>query len=98
MFPKKHLSTNQTCQSHLKNNLLILAAGANNKDHHANLIPIPSIKYPTSFVVNYKNDSNIMVARDGNIVCQQNSQEPETKKQNSHNHQTYNLIENKEAD
>ena len=39
-----------------------------------------------------------MVARDGNIVCQQNSKEPETKKQNSHNHQTYNLIENKEAD
>ena len=50
------------------------------KDYHTNSIPIPSMKHPTSFAVNYKNDTNIMVERDGSIVCQQNSQEPETKK------------------
>ena len=54
-------------------------------DHHTDLIPIPSIKHPTSFAVNYKNDSNRMVERDDSIVCQQNSKEPETKKQNNHN-------------
>ena len=29
------------------------------KDHHTNLIPIPSTKHINSFAVNYKNDSNI---------------------------------------
>ena len=53
-----------------------------NKDHHTNLIPIPSINHPTSFPINYKNDSNIMVERDGSIVCQQNSKKHETKNQN----------------
>ena len=61
-----------------------------NKDHHTNLIPIPSINHPTSFPINYKNDSNIMVERDGSIVCQQNSKKHKTKKQN-HNHHTNNL-------
>ena len=68
------------------------------KGHHTNLIPIPSIKHPTSFPINYKNDSNIMVERDGSIVCQQNSKEHETKKQNNHNHQTNNLTGSKETD
>ena len=68
-----------------------------NKDHHTNLIPIPSINHPTSFPINYKNDSNIMVERDGSIVCQQNSKEHETKKQN-HNHQTNNLPGSEETD
>ena len=71
---------------------------AASKDHHTNLISIPSIKHPTSFAANYKNYSNIMVERDDSIVCQQNSKEPETKKQNSHNHRTSNLTGNKEAD
>ena len=68
-----------------------------NKDHHTNLIPIPSINHPTSFPINYKNDSNIMVERDGSIVCQQNSKEHETKKQN-HNHQTNNLPGSEDTD
>ena len=38
------------------------------QDHHINLIPIPSIKHPTSFTVNYKNESNIMLERDSSIV------------------------------
>ena len=42
-----------------------------NKDHRTNLIPIPSINHPTSFPINYKNDSNIMVEREGSIVYQQ---------------------------
>ena len=67
------------------------------KGHTKNLIPIPSIKHPTSFPINYKNDSNIMVERDGSIVCQQNSKEHETKKQN-HNHQTNNLPGSEETD
>ena len=33
------------------------------KDYHTNLILIPSIKHLTSFAVNYKNDSNVMVVR-----------------------------------
>ena len=37
-------------------------------DHHTNLILVPAIKYPTSFTVNYKNESNIAVERDGSIV------------------------------
>ena len=61
------------------------------KDRHTNTIPIPSIKHPTSFTVSCKNDSNIMVERDSSIVCQQNSKEPETKKQKNNNHQTNNL-------
>ena len=68
------------------------------KDHHKNLIPVLSTKHPTSFPVNYKNDSNIMVERDGSIMCQQNSKEHETKKQNNHNHQTNNLTGSKETD
>ena len=67
------------------------------KDHHTNLIPVPSINHPTSFPINYKNDSNIMVERDGSIVCQQNSKEHETKKQN-HNHQTNNPPGSEETD
>ena len=67
------------------------------KDHHTSLIPIPSINHPTSFPSNYKNDSNIMVERDGSIVCQQNSKEHETKNQN-HNHQTNNLPGSKKTD
>ena len=31
------------------------------KDHPTNLIPLPSIKHPTIFAANYKNDSNVMV-------------------------------------
>ena len=38
------------------------------KDHHTNLILVPSIKHPTSFTVNYKNESNIIVERDSSIV------------------------------
>ena len=38
-----------------------------------------------------------MVERDGSIVCQQNSKEHETKKQN-HNHQTNNLPGSEETD
>ena len=38
------------------------------KDHHTNLIPVPAIKHPTSFTVNYKNESNITVERDSSIV------------------------------
>ena len=38
-----------------------------------------------------------MVERDGSIVCQQNSKEHETKKQN-HNHQTNNLTGSEETD
>ena len=68
------------------------------KDHHTNLIPIPSIKHPTSFPVNNKNDSNIMVERDGSMVCQQNSKKHETKKQTNHNHRTNNLTGSKEID
>ena len=68
-----------------------------NKDNQTNLIPIPSINHPTSFPINYKNDLNIMVERDGSIVCLQNSKEHETKKQN-HNHQTNNLLGSKETD
>ena len=67
------------------------------KDHHTYLIPIPSIKHPTSFPINYQSDSNIMAERDGNIVCQQNSKEHETKKQNNHNHQTNNLTGSRET-
>ena len=51
------------------------------KDHHTNLILIPSTKHPnTSFAVNFKSNSNIMVERDKSIMCQQNSKEPEIKK------------------
>ena len=51
------------------------------KDHHTNLILIPSTKHlNTSFAVNFKSDSNIMVERDKSIMCQQNSKEPEIKK------------------
>ena len=39
-----------------------------------------------------------MVERDHSIVCQQNSKEHETKKQNDHNHQTINLTVSKETD
>ena len=59
---------------------------------------MPSIKHPTSFTINEKNYSNIMVERDDSIACQQNSKEPETKKQTNHNHRTKNLTGNKEAD
>ena len=38
------------------------------KDNHTNLISIPSINHPSSFPINYKSDSNIMVERDGSIV------------------------------
>ena len=38
------------------------------KDHHTNPIPVPSIKHPTSFAVNYKNKSNITAERDSSIV------------------------------
>ena len=69
------------------------------KDHHTNLILIPSTKHlNTSFAVNFKSDSNIMVERDKSIMCQQNSKEPEIKKKNNHNHRTNNFTENKEAD
>ena len=61
MLPKRHLSTNKTCQNHLNNRDA-------RKDHHTNLIPIPSIKHRTSFPVNYKNDSNIMVERDHKTI------------------------------
>ena len=53
---------------------------AASKDHHTDLIPIPSIKHSTSFHVNQKNSSVIMVERDGRIVCQQKNKEHETKK------------------
>ena len=68
-----------------------------NKNHHTNVIATPSINNPASFPINYKNDSNIMVERDGSIVCQQNSKEHETKKQN-HNHQTNNLPGSEDTD
>ena len=68
------------------------------KDHHTNLIPITSIKHPTSSPVHYKNDSNITVERANSTKCQQNSKERETKKQNYHNHGTNNLTGDKEAD
>ena len=64
------------------------------KDHHSNLISMPSIKHPISFADNYENDSNIMVEKGDSIVYQQNRKEPETKKQNKHNHRTNNLIKN----
>ena len=35
------------------------------KDHHTNSILIPSIKHPTSFAVNYKND--LYIERDGRL-------------------------------
>lgn len=38
------------------------------KDHHTNLILVTSIEHPTSFTVNYKNESNIMVETDSSIV------------------------------
>ena len=38
------------------------------KDHHTNLISVLAIKHPTSFTVNYKNESNITVERDISIV------------------------------
>ena len=38
------------------------------KDHHTNLIPVRAIKHSTSFTVNYKNESNIMVEWDSSIV------------------------------
>ena len=59
------------------------------KDHHTSLIPIPSIKNPTSFPVNCKNNSNIMVEKDGSIVCHYNSKEHETKKQNYNRQNQY---------
>ena len=68
-----------------------------NKDHYTNSIPMPSFNHPTSFPINYKHDSNIMVERDGSIVCQQNSKEHKTKKQNQ-NHQTNNLPGSEETD
>ena len=67
------------------------------KDHNTNLIPIPSINHATSFSNNYKNESNMMVERDGSIVCEQNSKEHETNKQN-HNHQANNLLGSEETD
>ena len=33
------------------------------KDHHTNLIPVPSIKHPISFAFSYKNVSNIIVEK-----------------------------------
>ena len=75
MLPKRQLSKNKTYQNHHNPS----NRGAS-KDHHTNFIPIPSIKPPTSFAVIYKKDSNIMVERDGSIVCQQSSKEPESKK------------------
>ena len=69
-----------------------------NKDHHTDLILIPSIKHPTSFVVNYKKDSNIMAERDASIVCQQNRKASETKDWNNHNHRKNNLSGNKETE
>ena len=39
-----------------------------------------------------------MTKRDNSILCQKNSEEPETKKKDTHNHQTNNLTGNKEAD
>ena len=59
------------------------------KDHHTSLIPIPSIKNPTSFPVNCKNNSNIMVEKDGSIMCHYNSKEHETKKQNYNRQNQY---------
>ena len=38
------------------------------KDHHTNLILVPSIKNPASFTVNYKIESSIMVERESSIV------------------------------
>ena len=35
------------------------------KDHHTNSILIPSIKHPTSFAVNHKND--LYIERDGRL-------------------------------
>ena len=70
---------------------------SSSKDHNTNLIPIPSINHATSFSNNYKNDSNIMVERDGSIVCEQNSKEHETNKQN-HNYQANNLLGSEETD
>ena len=92
MLPKRHLSTSPQEQSTDPRN-----RGAS-KYHSTNLIPIARIKHPTSFAVNYKNNSNIMVERDGSIVCQQLSKEPDRKKQNNHNHRTNNLTGNKETD
>ena len=74
---------------------------AASKDHHTDLIPIPSIKHSTSFPINYKNGLITMVERDGSIACQQKSKEHETKeakKQNNNNHQTNNLTGSKETD
>ena len=68
-----------------------------NKNHHTNVIATPSINNPASFPINYKNDSNIMVERDGSIVCQQNSKEHETKKQ-IHNRETNYLSGSEETD
>ena len=89
MLLKRHLSTNKTCQNHLKNNLPILVTDT--KKNHQN-------QYHSNFIVNYKNDSNIVTKRDNSILCQKNSEEPETKKKDTHNHQTNNLAGNKEAD
>ena len=49
-------------------------------------------------LVNFENNSNIVVKRDGSIMCQQNSKEHEKKKLNNHNHQTNNLTGNRKAD
>ena len=38
------------------------------KDHHTNVIPVLSMKHPTNFTVNCKNESNVMVGRDSSIV------------------------------
>ena len=49
-------------------------------------------------LVNFENNSHIVVKRDGSIMCQQNSKEHEKKKLNNHNHQTNNLTGNGKAD
>ena len=92
MLPKRQLSTKKACQNHFKNIIPIPATEA-----QARIIPIPSINHATSFSNNYKNDSNMMVERDGSIVCEQNSKEHETNKQN-HNHQANNLLGSEETD
>ena len=89
MIPKRHLSTNKTCQNHFKSNLPILATEVQIRII-TQIYPNTINYHTTSFPINYKNDSNIMVERDGSNVSQQNSKEHKTKKQN-HNHQTNSL-------
>ena len=64
MLPKRHLSTNMPDSPEVQST----DPTGTSKDHHTNQIPVPSIKHPTSFAVNYKNKSNITAERDSSIV------------------------------